>query len=321
MKSYGIAMGGKIYSLRVAKRMTQEQLAQELCISPAAMSKWERNQTIPSIEMLWALADFFDCTIDELVGRKGVLLERVGVYDKEKLKLVTIAEELLRCSEISRQEGLFAMEEAMSTHYQGNSRFLPFAVRFMCRAHYKEMDKEIGPQLFGQLVENYAAALPEAEQAEGRMIAAVLPRIFMGEHPKILWELLTSYIGMEYRELLKPLDGERREWEKTREEILEKLKSKELYSAATDLLEPLAEMDDFTIQVILRNIDNLTLAAAMYGASGRVVKRFFESVSDTVLYYVNEDLEKWQGTEEDILSAQRRVLELGAWTGKEDIRE
>lgn len=75
MKSYGIAMGGKIYSLRVAKRMTQEQLAQELCISPAAVSKWERNQAIPSIEMLWALADFFDCTIDELVGRKGVLLE------------------------------------------------------------------------------------------------------------------------------------------------------------------------------------------------------------------------------------------------------
>ena len=317
MKSYGIAMGGKIYSLRVAKRMTQEQLAQELCISPAAVSKWERNQAIPSIEMLWALADFFDCTIDELVGRKGVLLERVGVYDREKLKLVTTAEELLRCSEISRQEGLFAMEAAMSTHYQGSSRFLPFAVGFMCRANYKQMP----PQLSGQLVENYAVVLPEEEQAEGRMIAAVLPKILMGEHPKVLWELLASYIGMEYREMLKPLDGERREWEKTREEILEKLKSKEPYSAATDLLEPLAEMDDFSIQAILRNIDNLTLAAAMYGASGRVVKRFFENVSDTVLYYVNEDLETWQGTEEDILAAQRRVLELGAWTEKEDIKE
>ena len=313
MKSYGIAMGGKIYSLRVAKRMTQEQLAQELCISPAAVSKWERNQAIPSIEMLWALADFFDCTIDELVGRKGELLERVGVYDSEKLKLITTAEELLKCAEISRQEGLIPMEEAMSTHYQGSSRFLPFAVGFICRGLYKQME----PQLSGQLVENYAAALPEEEQAAGKMIAAVLPKIFMGESPQMIWELTASYVGMEYREMLKPLDGERHEWEKTREEILEKLKSKELYSAATDLLEPLVEMDDFSIQAILRNIDNLTFAAAMYGASGRVVKRFFQNVADTVLYYVNEDLETWQGTEEEILAAQRTVLELGALTQDE----
>ena len=310
MKSYGIAMGGKIYSLRVAKRMTQEQLAEELCISPAAVSKWERNQAIPSIEMLWALADFFDCTIDELVGRKEVLLERVGVYDREKLKLVATAEELLRCSEISKQKGLFAMEEEMNTHYQGSSRFLPFAVGFMCRANYKQME----PSLSGQLLENYAAVLPEEERAEGKMIAAVLPKIIMGQNSKLIWELVASYVGMDYRERVIPLDGERREWEKTREEIFEKLKSKEPYSAATVLLEPLVEMDDFNIQVILRNIDNRTLAAAMYGASGRVVKRFFENVADTVLYYVNEDLEIWQGTEEQILLAQRKILELGGCT-------
>ena len=317
MKSYGIAMGGKIYSLRVAKRMTQEQLAEELCISPAAVSKWERNQAIPSIEMLWALADFFDCTIDELVGRKEALLERVGVYDREKLKLVATAEELLTCEEISKQEGLLAMEAKMSTHYQGSSRFLPFAVGFMCRCCYKQME----PQLSGQLLENYASVLPEEEQAEGRMIAAVLPKILMGQNSKLIWELVASYVGMDYREKVKPLDGERHEWEETREEILEKLKSKEPYSAATVLLEPLVEMDDFSIQVILRNIDNLTLAAAMYGASGRVVKRFFENVSDTVLYYVNEDLEIWQGTEEEILAAQRTVLELGALTAGEEEKE
>ena len=34
-----ITIGGKIYSLRVAKGMTQEQLAAILCVSPAAVSK------------------------------------------------------------------------------------------------------------------------------------------------------------------------------------------------------------------------------------------------------------------------------------------
>ena len=71
---HGIAMGGKLYSLRTAKRMTQEQLALALNISPAAISKWERNLSVPGVEMLWALADFFDCSIDEMVeiGRAHV---------------------------------------------------------------------------------------------------------------------------------------------------------------------------------------------------------------------------------------------------------
>lgn len=106
-----------------------------------------------------------------------------------------------------------------------------------------------------------------------------------------------------------------------REEILEKLKGKEPFSAATVLLEPLVELDDFTIRTIIRNIDNLTLAAAMHGASGRVVKRFFDNISDFLLYFVNEDMETWQGTEKDILAAQRKVLELGAWTAGEEENE
>lgn len=305
MNSYGIAMGGKIYSLRIAKRMTQEQLAQELCISPAAVSKWERNQAIPSIEMLWALADFFDCTIDELVGRKEVPLEHVGIYDTEKLKCVTVADELMKCSEISRQEGLLAMEDIMSTHYQGSSRFLPFAVEFIVQGCMREME----PQLSGKLLENYAAVLPEEERATGKMIAAVLPAIVSGENPKILWERIASYIGMEYREKSRPMRETRRV---IREEISEKLREKEPFSAATVLLEPLVEIDDFTIRTIIRNIDNLTLAAAMHGASGRVVKRFFDNISDFLLYFINEDMESYDGTEEQILQAQRKVLELGA---------
>ncbi|MDE5892732.1 MAG: helix-turn-helix domain-containing protein, partial [Acetatifactor sp.] len=76
-----IFMGKRICSLRAAKGMTQEQLAEVLCVSPAAVSKWERNLAVPNVEMLWMLADYFDCTIDELVGRRQQQLERVGVYD------------------------------------------------------------------------------------------------------------------------------------------------------------------------------------------------------------------------------------------------
>ena len=306
MNSYGIAMGGKIYSLRVAKRMTQEQLAQELCVSPAAVSKWERNQAIPNIEMLWALADFFECTIDELVGRNTALLERVGVYDSEKLKSVETAGELLNCAEIARQRGLLAMEKKFSTCYQGSCRFLPFAVKFSIQCLTKQMD----PELIGELLENYAAALPEKEQTVGKMIADVLPRIISGENLEALWEITASYIGMEYRVKIKPMTEEGYQ---TSEEIWEKLQKKEPYSASTVLLEPLTDVDNFKICTILRNIDNETLAAAMYGASGNVVRRFFENISYPLMCFTYEDMEHWTGTEKEILAAQRKVLELGAW--------
>ena len=87
MEHHGIAIGGKIYSLRVAKGMTQEQLAAMLCVSPAAVSKWERNLANPSIETLWEMADCFECSIDELVGREEKRLAKVGIYDSEKMKI------------------------------------------------------------------------------------------------------------------------------------------------------------------------------------------------------------------------------------------
>ena len=127
------------------------------------------------------------------------------------------------------------------------------------------------------------------------------------------WEFTASYIGMEYREKVKPMKEAEKVRRKTREEIWQKLQEKRPYSEATVLLESLAEEEDFKIRTILRNIDNGTLAAAMYGASGRVVRRFFENLAETLLYYVNEDMEHWQGTEEEILSAQRQMLELAAW--------
>ena len=61
-----MSIGSTIKRLRLEKGMTQEQLAVILCVSPAAVSKWERNLANPSIEILWALADYFECSIDEL---------------------------------------------------------------------------------------------------------------------------------------------------------------------------------------------------------------------------------------------------------------
>ena len=301
---HGVAMGGKLYSLRMAKRMTQEQLAEVLSISPAAISKWERNLSTPSIEMLWALADYFDCSIDELVGRRLAQVERVGVYDDDKFRLALVGEDLLKCAEISRAEGLLAMEE-MAPKLK-SSKFLVFAIPYIENLFMKQADMDLA----FRLLENYAAALPETEQREGHMITAVLKMIFAGERPEILQEAVASYIGMDYREKR----GYMREILKyTRQELINKYKDKKLYSEATNLLEEFVHLGNFEIQVILRNLDNLTLTTALVGASGGVVVAFFSNLSDRILYLISEDMEHWQGTEEEILEAQRKVLEIGSF--------
>lgn len=295
-----VAMGGKIYSLRVAKGMTQEQLAGVLCISPAAISKWERNLANPNIEMLWALADFFDCSIDELVGRKTKELDRAGEYDKNRLCMVETAEELLTLSEISRQQGLLALEGEMK-QYQGECAFLKFAVKYFIHS----MMEQIAPGQIVGMLNNYAKTLLPSKQAEGRMVAEVLGMIVSGERRELVLEACASHIGVGYREKIGSDHVALK-----REELLEKYQKKAVAGERTGLLEKLSEVGDFEIQVLLRNLDNATLTAALCGASGAVVTKFLKNLSDWVLVFLCEDMENFKGGEEEMAAAQQRVLEL-----------
>lgn len=63
-----ITIGENIKRLRRSKGMTQEELAGVLNISNAAVSKWERGDSLPDISMLFPLADYFGVSVDTLMG-------------------------------------------------------------------------------------------------------------------------------------------------------------------------------------------------------------------------------------------------------------
>lgn len=298
MEYHRIFMGKRISLLRRAKGLTQEQLAEALCVSPAAVSKWERDIAVPGVELLWMLADHFDCSIDELVGRRQEQMGQMGIYDEEKVRLIAIADDLLRCSEVSRKKGLLALEEE-TDNLQGDSAFLPFAIRYILQAF--ERHTEVGRIM--ELLRNYAETLP-AEQAEGAMVTAALEAIVSGEPLDRVKEIVASYIGMDYWEKMAVDRGRQR----TREDILARYK--EPYAGDTGLLEPLAGLGDFEIQTILRNLEIREFTAAMRGVSGAVAMRFLSNLSDRMLAFIGEDIDNWQGTEEEILAAQRKVLEI-----------
>ena len=62
-------LGKTILELRKAKNVTQEDMAAQLGVTAAAVSKWENDYTLPDILMLCAIADYFQVTTDELSGR------------------------------------------------------------------------------------------------------------------------------------------------------------------------------------------------------------------------------------------------------------
>lgn len=61
-----------IKNLRKEYSLSQKQLADIVETTFKTVSHWETGYTEPSIEQLVALANFFDVTIDELVGREKV---------------------------------------------------------------------------------------------------------------------------------------------------------------------------------------------------------------------------------------------------------
>ena len=63
----------KLQHLRKQKGLTQEQLAEKLYVSRAAVSKWESGRGYPGIDSLKAIAKFYCVTIDELLSGEEVL--------------------------------------------------------------------------------------------------------------------------------------------------------------------------------------------------------------------------------------------------------
>ena len=55
-------------NLRKERKITQENLANYLGVTKAAVSKWELNQSYPDITLLPIIASYFDISIDELLG-------------------------------------------------------------------------------------------------------------------------------------------------------------------------------------------------------------------------------------------------------------
>ena len=90
----------KLQQLRKQKELTQEQLAECLFVSRAAVSKWESGRGYPNIDSLKALAKFYGVTIDELLSCEEILTLAAEEQKQKSQQLRTLLFSLLDLSAV-----------------------------------------------------------------------------------------------------------------------------------------------------------------------------------------------------------------------------
>lgn len=63
-------LGEKLKELRLSYNLTQNNLANKLCISRVNYTRYENGKVNPDYETIIKIADFYDVSLDELFDRK-----------------------------------------------------------------------------------------------------------------------------------------------------------------------------------------------------------------------------------------------------------
>ncbi len=88
----GITVGEKIKQLRTRKGLLQSDLADHLSVTNGAISNWETNRRLPSIEELKKICLFFDVPLDYFAESPNFEFseEHVQYHRSPKMASVTI---------------------------------------------------------------------------------------------------------------------------------------------------------------------------------------------------------------------------------------
>lgn len=72
MSTMDILIVQRIEEMLKTEGLTQSKLASGIGVNQSTVCNWLNGKKEPSIESLWKLADFFDVSIDYLIGRQEI---------------------------------------------------------------------------------------------------------------------------------------------------------------------------------------------------------------------------------------------------------
>ena len=142
-----VRTGELIRLLRTEKKLTQKQLAERLCVSDKAVSKWERGNGCPDIALLSALADVFGTDVQVLLSgefhknesEKGDMKKLKFYICKECGNVITASSEAaVTCcgSRLNAEEPRKAAEHEMLQVEEIDGELFLTAAHEMTKSHY-----------------------------------------------------------------------------------------------------------------------------------------------------------------------------------------
>ena len=91
-----MTLNENIHQLRMARNLSQVDLAKALGVTKQSISNWENNNIQPSIDMLVHLAKFFSVSTDYLLGlEQWKYIEISGLTDHQLAHISAIINDIL----------------------------------------------------------------------------------------------------------------------------------------------------------------------------------------------------------------------------------
>ena len=86
----------KLVMLRKNKKLSQEQLGNELNVARQTVSKWELGETTPEMDKLIKMSEIFKVSLDELIKDQNIDINNNDINNTNTQKLAGITIKILK---------------------------------------------------------------------------------------------------------------------------------------------------------------------------------------------------------------------------------
>lgn len=238
-----------------------------------------------------------------------IIMYDINIYEKlacshdDKKEALSTLEKVLELSEKAKHSGLLSLEPEID---RVQPEIFKKSIQLLIDGIEPESSKEI--------LLNYT--LCGGYKGKDLLIRILIIEgilaIQQGIHTLILREKLFSFFGDDFiGEIHKHFCLDSESQLKKLEAFITKNQNKPVFSKETSLLEePLGRMDKRSLQRLLREIDAVTLAAAISGASGKTLTKLLKNVSIKLAVILIDEIEPVGTTIiSEIADSQIQVLE------------
>ncbi|MBO4330521.1 MAG: helix-turn-helix domain-containing protein [Oscillospiraceae bacterium] len=165
-----MTLAENIRAFRKARSLTQDQLAEVLGVTAGAVYKWEAKLSVPDIELIIRMADFFDTSVDVLLG-----------YKMKDNRLDATVQRLRDLRRAKDRAGLAEAEKALKKYPHS------FRIVYECANMYRAFGFESGDKALHrralELTEQAILLLPQNDDPE------ISEQTLYGKMAEIYWGL------------------------------------------------------------------------------------------------------------------------------------